>query len=337
MLLPQVGTAQIRTEQSLTVTLFERYLESLRQQAGIPGLSAVIVQDGDIAWEHGFGFRDVENSFAAAPDTPYPIADLTQTFASVLLMQCVERGLMDLTDPLARWSAGTSGSVQQALSHTSANTFRYDPTAFAKLTPAVDACAGQSARVRVARDVFSRFGMMDSVPGRDLVDTSSDARPAFDTTELDRYTAALNRMALPYKVDKRGRATRSDLPPKRIDASTGLVSSARDLFRFDAALDALALVHDDALLRTMWTNVTTGGVARPMGLGWFVQTYNGERVVWHFGQVTDAYSSMIIKVPSKRLTLIMLANSDGLTSPFDLGQGDLTTSVFAVTFLRLFL
>ena len=32
---------------------FETYLESLRQQAGIPGLSAAIVKDGQIAWERG--------------------------------------------------------------------------------------------------------------------------------------------------------------------------------------------------------------------------------------------------------------------------------------------
>ena len=29
-----------------------------------------------------------------------------------------------------------------------------------------------------------------------------------------------------------------------------------------------------------------------MGLGWFVQFYRGERVVWHFGHVPNAYSSL---------------------------------------------
>ena len=38
----------------------------------------------------------------------------------------------------------------------------------------------------------------------------------------------------------------------------------------------------------------------------------------------------------KRLTLILLANSDGLSSPFDLPSGDVTKSLFAVLFLRLF-
>ena len=68
-----------------------------------------------------------------------------------------------------------------------------------------------------------------------------------------------------------------------------------------------------------------------------MQYYNGEKLVWHFGNVPDAYSSLILKVPSRRLTLILLANSDGLSAPFSLHQGDVTSSLFARTFLRLFL
>src|SRR5262249_12378271 len=73
----------------------------------------------------------------------------------------------------------------------------------------------------------------------------------------------------------------------------------------------------------------------PMGLGWFVQYYKGERVVWHFGNVPNAYSSLILKLPARNMTFILLANSDGLSSPFDLAQGDVTRSLFASLFLKL--
>ena len=46
--------------QNLTFTVFERYLESLRLQAGIPGMSALILQDGVVVWERGFGRADIE-------------------------------------------------------------------------------------------------------------------------------------------------------------------------------------------------------------------------------------------------------------------------------------
>ena len=85
-----------------------------------------------------------------------------------------------------------------------------------------------------------------------------------------------------------------------------------------------------------WTNAVGRDRVLPTGLGWFVQNYNAETVVWQFGVMTGGYSSLILKIPAKRLTLVLLANSDGLCSPFDLSTGDVTKSLFALVFLRLF-
>jgi CubicO group peptidase (beta-lactamase class C family) len=335
--LPQQSTAQM-TAQNLNFALFERYLDSLRQQAGIPGISGVIVQDGRIAWESGLGLADVERHLPARPDTPYPIADLTQTFASVLLMQCAERGSLTLDDPLRQWAVASDGTIYSTLAHaTSPNGsgFRYDPERFSLLTQPVDACGGASARRRVATEVFERLGMADSVPGTDLANANAAATSSFTASQLDRYERVLARMAVPYRVDRRGRAARSDQPARSVDASSGIVSTVRDLARYDAALDHRVLLREDAL-QTMWSNESPAGASRPTGLGWFVQHYNGQRLIWHFGYAPDAYSSLILKVPGKRLTLILLANSDRLSAGFDLARGDVTSSLFAATFLRLF-
>jgi len=47
---------QPSSAQSFTYELFARTLDSLRIEAGIPAISAVIVQDGKIAWTSGFAF-----------------------------------------------------------------------------------------------------------------------------------------------------------------------------------------------------------------------------------------------------------------------------------------
>ena len=120
-----------------------------------------------------------------------------------------------------------------------------------------------------------------------------------------------------------------------MNAATGMVSTAQDLARFDAALDDGDLLHSD-MLAVAWHNVTTSsGAPLPSGLGWFVQNYNGERLVWHFGATSGAASSLLIKVPGRDLTLILLANSDTLSPP-SISEGDVTASLFAKLFLRLF-
>ena len=92
----------------------------------------------------------------------------------------------------------------------------------------------------------------------------------------------------------------------------------------------------DETLAAAWNpSFDRAGQATPMGLGWFVQFYRGERVVWHFGQVPNAYSSLLLKLPAKGITFILLANSDGLSNPFQLPAGDVTRSPFATVFLKL--
>jgi CubicO group peptidase (beta-lactamase class C family) len=320
---------------------FEAYLEPLRIQAGIPGLSAVLIQDGDVVWERGFGFQNQEARIRATPDTPYVVGDLSQTIAAVLLLQCVEGRKLNLDEPVRRYGVmlpEPGATTRHLLSHTSSGTgtFKYEPERFAQLTEVMTACAPQPYRKSVSHRILEHLAMRDSVPGRDLQDPSVVPEGLYDKAHLERYARVLERLAVPYKVDKRGRATRTDLPVEGINAATGLVSTGRDLARFDAAVDSFLLLDET---RTMaWSNIAGGGFSTlPTGLGWFVQTYRGERVVWHFGLVPNAYSSLILKVPSRRLTVILLANSDGLNAPFQLQLGDVTRSVFANLFLRLFL
>jgi hypothetical protein len=44
----------------------------------------------------------------------------------------------------------------------------------------------------------------------------------------------------------------------------------------------------------------------------------------------------VLKLPARGTTLILLANSDGLDALDTLEKGDVTSSVFARTFLRLY-
>ena len=57
--------------------------------------------------------------------------------------------------------------------------------------------------------------------------------------------------------------------------------------------------------------------------------------MWHFGYAPGAGSALWIKLPARSTTLILLANSDGLSAQFSLQDGNVTTSPFARLFLSL--
>ena len=214
--------------------------------------------------------------------------------------------------------------------------FTYSPDRYDHLTALMERCAPQPYRKSVAHRVLNRLAMRDSVPGTDLADPALVLPEGlFEADEILRYRTVLQRMALPYKVTGRTRADRSEIPLVPMSAAGGLVSTVRDLARLDKDLDLAVLLQAETLAAA-WTPVPDrAGQPTPMGLGWFVQFYRGERVVWHFGQVPNAYSSLVLKLPAKGITFILLANSDGLSNPFQLHTGDVTRSLFATLFLKL--
>ena len=326
-----------------TLPVLDVYLDALRQQAGIPGMSAAVLSEGAIVWEKGYGFQNLATRQPATPDTPYLVGDISATLAAVLLLQCVEQRRLDLDRPLELYGVTPpepDATLRGILSHASPATvtdpFNYNPDRYAHLTSLMEWCAPQPYRKSVAHRLLNRLAMQDSVPGTDLRDPALQLPDGlFEKSDVERYRSVLERMAIPYKVAGRGRADRNDVLPVPMAAGAGLVSTVRDLARFDSALDSGLLLQEETLAAAWSPAPDRAGSSSPMGLGWFVQTYRGERVVWHFGSVPNAYSSLVLKLPARNITFILLANSDGLSSPFKLPSGDVTRSVFATLFLKL--
>lgn len=325
------------------VPVLDSYLEALRQQTGIPGMSAAIVRDGVILWEKGYGFQNVSTRERATPATPYVIGDASGTLAAILLLQCVEQRRLSLDTPLGQYGIDIpepAATLRDLLSHRQSEAqgepFLYNPGRYAQLTTVMEWCAPQPYRKSVSHRIINRLAMIDTVPGTDLRDPNLPVPEGlYEPEELDRYRRVLDRTAVGYRIEGRNRAERTEVAPVPMTAQSGLVSTVRDLARLDGALDTQVLLLEETVAQAWQPTMGHRGTAIPMGLGWFVQSYSGQRVVWHFGQVPNAYSSLIIKVPERSLTFILLANGDKLAAPFQLQSGDVSRSLFATLFLKL--
>jgi len=334
---PLLMVSGLARADDLVLDRFGGYLDSLRTQAGIPGLAAVVVSGSDIAWERGFGNQDLARSLPVRPDTPFHLDGLTQTLAASLLLRCVEEGRLSLDDRVGRFWRSVpepEATIRQLLTHTDASgAFRYRAERLDPLGYVIAACTGESYRSRLAQ-VFDTLAMINSVPGPDAAQQPPDA--VFTPPLLARYRSVLDGLATPYAVDSRKRAWVSQYTVSTLLASAGVVSTARDLAQFVLGLGRGLLLRPETLAQAWRAPLGPDGRTLPHGLGWFVQTYNGETVVWQFGMQANASSSLVVTVPGRGLTLILLANSDGLSRPFPLAGGDVTTSVFAKLFLALF-
>src|SRR6478672_7927005 len=129
----------------LATSPFESYLELLRQQAGIPAISAAVVQNGEVVWERGLGFQNVDARIRATPDTPYPISNLSQALAGSLVLECAEQRGVYLDDPASKYGVSlpeTTATVREILNHTSGAPpgalFQFDPDRFGQLSHVIE-------------------------------------------------------------------------------------------------------------------------------------------------------------------------------------------------------
>lgn len=307
------------------------YLESLRVQTGIPGLAAAVVGRSEILYERGFGYDDIDRNVQTRADSPMHLDGLTEMFSASLVMRCAEQGRLSLENTIGQFkpSSGNAGmTLREVLTHTGGGSYAYHPERLNDLGTVIRLCTNDSFRETLA-NLLDQNGMSQSVPGPDVVDLVPPAEGVL-TSEFERYSRILGRLAVPYAVDSSKKATRTSYSATTLSPTTGLISTVHDIAKFDLGLKN-GIVMQKETLASAWR--ASGG---PHGIGWFVQSYNGENVVWQFGSGDNGSSSMIIILPSRSVTLILTANSNGLVKGLGLSGGDILASPFARAFLGLF-
>ena len=243
--------------------LIRDYIEALRVQAGIPALAVAVVGRDNIVWEQAFGRQDVDRSVAARTDTPFHIDGLTQLFTASYLLRCVEEGRLSLNDRIGDFNSDVpepNATIWQLLTHTSGPpgnpTFQYEPERLDPLTTVVRACAIESFRGSTM-NIFDRLAMRDSVPGPDAPQLVSPAEGIPTPAEKARYAQILERLAVPYRVDQRRRATPSRYGATTLTPSGGLISTVHDLAQFDLAMKRGVLLLPETIAAA-WTPADGG-------------------------------------------------------------------------------
>lgn len=91
----------------------------------LPGLSLVLVQDGRVVHERGYGMRDWHRGIPATPGTLYGIGSITKSFTCLAIMQLQEQGKLKVDDPVDMYldfpvsPGGERVRIHHFMSHTS--------------------------------------------------------------------------------------------------------------------------------------------------------------------------------------------------------------------------
>jgi CubicO group peptidase (beta-lactamase class C family) len=357
-------TLPAQTESKDHIQTFRQKLERLLEELRIPGLSVAVVQNQHVIFADGMGYADVENRTPATANTPYNIASLTKTFSAAVLMKLVEEDQLELDEEMAevlkdsdfpygrnrvhgyanacekikemskmkyRWAPlfrnyrcdSEKITVRHHLTHTAQGVpgemYRYNGFLFSFLSLVAEEASGKRFDDLLVENIIRPLEMTRTIPSIN-----------------DGYRQqVLDARANYYRTGFLGAYVPSSYPLK-LSSSAGMVSTVLDMAKFDIAMDRNLIVSEASKEAMFTPSISNNGYPLPYGLGWFVQEHKGVQLIWHYGHAPGAYSSLILKVPNAEVTLILFANSDAASGPFNLGAGDVLRSPFAVAFINLF-
>jgi CubicO group peptidase (beta-lactamase class C family) len=85
-------------KQAVNTAELEAYLDRLVASGNPPGVSVVVVRDGEIVYNNAFGFADGPRKIKATPETVYHWWSMTKIPTAVAILQLQEQGKLDLED-----------------------------------------------------------------------------------------------------------------------------------------------------------------------------------------------------------------------------------------------
>ena len=298
----------------------------------MPGLSLAVVQHGKVVKAQGYGVASLELAAPATPDTVYEIGSITKQFTAEAVMLLVEDGKIDLDAPIARYipdlpAAWTSITVRHVLTHTSglrdwendvgfSYHVDYEPRAFISLIEKFPLDFAPGSRWAYTNSGFPLLGLViERASGRPYMEfvTERIFQPlGMTSTRFKRTGEVVPNRADGYMPEgegyRRGEADR----PRIIAPNGGIMTTVRDMARWDAAFFGGWLLRPESMARLREPARTTDGQVYTHGFALFMDTFNGHRMAFHPGTTVAGYSAVFYHFIDDELAVILMTNlNDG--------------------------
>ncbi|MFN6962137.1 MAG: serine hydrolase [Pyrinomonadaceae bacterium] len=315
----------------------EAKLDARRKELGIPGVAMAIVKDDEVIYLKGLGYKDLENRRAVTPDTQFAIGSATKAFTALTVLMAEDAGLLSLDDPPKKYlpyfrmydpEADKAITLRDLLSHSSG----LNRTDLAMITGKFSRAelievAAQAKPTAKLREKFQYQNIMFVAAGEAAA--AVEKRPwerlvaerILDPLGMTNSTVSIAAMqkardhSFGYSYNFDTKETKR-LPFRSIDqvAPAGSInSSARDMaawLRFvlngGVAPSGKRLVSERGFEEWTKPQMKIAGKTS-YGLGWFIQEWNGFKVLQHGGSI-DGFNSMVAMLPEKKLGFVLLTN-----------------------------
>lgn len=306
------------------------------------GLSAAVVQGGDVVFSAGYGVQNQQTKQPVTPQTLFHIASVAKTMTSTAIMQLREQGKLDLDDPLVKHlpyfkvddPRSDQITIRQCLSHTSGighpEDYGWDRPEFddESLERHVRSLATHKL-VEIAPNSLSYSDIAYNVLGDLIAKVSGMSYEQymkthlFDPLGMTTTTLMAPRadhpalVAIGYEKKEDGAISQSFYPYNRMHVPCGCIaSSVVEMARWAmvslnrgelAGVRILPSTSYDAMWQMQFRD-SNEGFSTDTALGWWVSRRYRERVMQHDGE-DDGFVSNLRLWTESGIGIVILCNA----------------------------
>lgn len=305
----------------------------------LPLLSIVLVDKDGVVWSHGAGVDDAGSALPADNRTTYRIGSVSKLFTDIAVMQMVERGVVDLDEPVTTYLPefrpdnpyGKPITLRLLMSHGS-GLVREPPVGnyFDPDFPSLEATVASLNRTRLVyepgtKTQYSNAGIavvgrvVEKLSGRPFATALSDnilaplgMRHSAFTPEED----VISRLPTAYMWSYQGDRTPAPTFELGMAPAGSMYSNMNDLALFMRALIGKGRGPGDRILQeetlqTMWTpqSDVASGRNRSFGIGFGLGELDGEKSVSHGGAIYG-FATQLKVLPERGIGVAVATNLD---------------------------
>ncbi len=311
----------------------DAYVQAVMEKHHVPGAAVAVVREGRLEKLATYGVADLESEAKVGPDTAFQLASATKVFTGTLVMRLVQEGTLELDAPLSKylpdapesWKALTvrhlaahasglendpedenpAASVaeryeaarKKPLASPPGTRSEYALTDFVVLTHVLEKVTGQGFEELLRGRVFEPLGFTCT-----RYEHAQQMGPV-------RVADVIPRRANTYRFAD-GQQRRSwFLYPPHAYAAGGVFSCVRDLARWAVALDEGTLLTAETQRAAVAAFRLSEGREGGFGVAFSLGMLRGLPTFGHSGGGALGH---VLRVPDRKLTVIVLTNEQGL-------------------------
>lgn len=302
-----------------------------------PGGVVMVIQNGEIVHQNGYGLADVDSGKPNTIDTVFHLGSVGKQFTAMGVMMLVEQGLVDYDAPIGTYIPELAWmddevTVRRLLHHTS-GILGYDESEeiYNALVKSSDAptnedllavLAEQGGMVSIPGEEYSYSNTGYEILGSLIERISGQSYSAFMDEQIFQPLGMKDTFSVPNDMRLNGENVAQSYffeggqpwayEPDILDGLNGsgsIYSTLGDMYLYDQALYTDKLVSQETLADAHVSGVLNNGEETAYGFALDLGEYSGETFVGHSGSWLG-FEAYYLRFPERELSVVVLLNLD---------------------------